>query len=427
MGLERSGQFWRIDKAALKETLAQCETQGLLKQEWQGGYAMQPVLPLFLGQRVKEQGLFSSHELDAVEYAFCYYMTVLAKFYKELLESKELGRQQAGLRLFNRERENLYKALHLNLDQQRDFFPLFILFVEFYSHKNLISEATIFTERVLKKLKRYTRYATREGKFLVQYGYVVGNLGTYYELGNNRAAAAKFLNESLALLQETGKHVESAMVYHRLGYLATEERDYVEAKKHYREAIRIFQKYYDRAPQAVTYHQLGVVAYEEDDYPEAEKNYKESLKIDGEFNDRASQAKTYRQLGSMAQDNRDFAKAKTYYRQALTINRDFNDRKGLADIYHKLGSVATEERDFAEAKIYLREALILFQELPGSSRVPRADIYFKLGVVAFEEHDFAEAGSYYREALKLRQELNSRSPQGTSTINWAGWLLKKVT
>jgi tetratricopeptide (TPR) repeat protein len=405
--LHAADAFTDLTLADLEEALAQAETQGLIKEEpFEQCYTLQPVLPFFLGQQA---GSLEVSEKDALDRVFCTYMSVLAKEYNALMQSKSAEQKQVGNLLFKMDRENLDRALQWVLDEQGDFYPLYAVFNTFYFDKPLYREAIQWMEGIVGKLDLY---ADKEQDFLENYAYVVGNLATQYQEIKDYSKARINYKNALDLLLQAGKRNEAAAVYHQLGWVAQEERDFSAAKSHYREALKIKQEFNDRYSQASTYHQLGWVAQAERDFSAAKSHYREALKICQEFNDRYSQASTYHQLGRVAEEERDFSAAKSHYREALKICQEFNDRYSQAGTYHQLGRVAEEERDFSAAKSHYREALKIYQEF--NDRYEQAGTYHQLGLVAEEERDFSAAKSHYREALKIKQEYNDRYSQAST-------------
>lgn len=402
--LQASGFSADLTLADLEEALRQGERQGVLKQLIPQLYSIQPVFPFFLGEQVAR--VFDESAQAALEQGFCRYMSELAKAYQQLMESKEPGERQTIFLLFRQDRENLYKALHRMLDSKEDFYDLYNVFGFFYHQHPLYNEAIAFMEGVAEKLESYSK---KDQIFLINYGYVVGNLGSNYMEIKSFSKARDNLSKSLTLLQQAGKRHEMAMAYHQLGYVAQGERDWAEAKRNYQKALQILREFKNRYSQAGTYHQLGRVSEEERDSAEAERQYREALNIYQEFDDRYGQAKIYQGLGNVAFGERDWTEAKRYYWEALKIKQEFNDRYSQASTYHQLGKLAAKERNWSVAKQHYRKALKICQEF--NDRYTLGKAYYELGNIAFEEKDWAEAKRHYREALKIFQEFNDRYEQ----------------
>src|SRR5262249_24614737 len=102
-------------------------------------------------------------------------------------------------------------------------------------------------------------------------------------------------------------------------------KQYIAAGASYQKALSIWlaNKHYNadeiKKTSASIYHQLGYVAQEQRQWAQAEAYYQQALQIYVEYNDRYSQADTYHQLGRVAEEQRQWAQAEAYYRQALQI------------------------------------------------------------------------------------------------------------
>jgi tetratricopeptide (TPR) repeat protein len=194
----------------------------------------------------------------------------------------------------------------------------------------------------------------------------------------------------------------AAAVWHQLGYIAQEQRQWAQAEDYYRKALAIHIEFNDRYSQtskASTYHQLGRVAEEQRQWARAEDYYQKALAIFIEFNDHASQARPYHQLGNVAQEQRQWTQAEDYYRKALAIYVKFNDHYEQASAYHQLGRVAQEQRQWALAEDYYRKALALKIEF--NYHYEQASTYHQLGMVAQEQRQSAQAGDYYLKSLAI--------------------------
>jgi tetratricopeptide (TPR) repeat protein len=122
----------------------------------------------------------------------------------------------------------------------------------------------------------------------------------------------------------------AAGIWHQLGYVAQEQRQWVQAEDHYRKALAIWVELNDHYEQADTYHNLGIVAQEQRQWAQAEDYYRKALALKIEFNDRHLQASTYHQLGSVAQGQRQWAQAGDYYLKSLAIFAEYQDEYHLS-------------------------------------------------------------------------------------------------
>lgn len=295
--LQAFDAFSLLTLADLEEALSQGVKQGLLKEVFPRYFSIQPVFPFFLGQQVEQ--CLDEKGKAALEKAFCNYMTILAYDYNGLMKSKEAKEKQIGFFLFQQDRENLYKALHRVLDKEDDFYHLYFVFAQFYHQQPLYHEAIELIEGVVQKLQLFSK---KDQDFWVVYANIVGNLGSQYIQIKNFSVAKKNLKKALKLLQQTEKRKETDVIYHQLGVVAQEERDWKEAKRNYREALKITQEFNDRYNQARTYHQLGRVAMEEKDYASSLGYLAKDLEISRQYNDEYGLKITIKNLSRLMQE-----------------------------------------------------------------------------------------------------------------------------
>jgi tetratricopeptide (TPR) repeat protein len=135
-------------------------------------------------------------------------------------------------------------------------------------------------------------------------------------------------------------------------------KQYKEAEASYHKALALLLENKRVSAEAIkkliagTYHRLGWVAHEQRHWSQAEAYYHQALQIDIEYNDRYAQADTYHHLGWVAQEQHQWLQAEQYYQHALQIFIEYQDRYEQARTYHELGVVAEEQRKFQQARDY---------------------------------------------------------------------------
>ncbi len=90
---------------------------------------------------------------------------------------------------------------------------------------------------------------------------------------------------------------------------------------------------------ASIYHQLGRVAQEQREYQQAEQYYQHALQLYIEFNDRYSQASTNHQMGIVAQGQRQWQNAREYFLKALMIFVEYKDTYSGGVVLRSLASL----------------------------------------------------------------------------------------
>ena len=418
--------FGRFD-----EMRAMAENWGLLKQDEESqipGYLrLQPTLSYFLTNRSSAPESLPLRR--AIETAFRLHYDGFGGQISEMMESKEPQPKQLGQILARIEFENLHRALNLALNAhaslQRPYFAL----SRYLDSQNDNVRGLQIAEEVRSRIAAYPPeiLVGTVGHEMIS---VVDNVARRYLLLKQYAEAESSYKQALSLLNanttigEEPRKKSIASVFHQLGRVAEEQRQWEQAEGYYKQALQIKIDFNDRYSQAGTYHQLGIVAQEQRQWEQAEGYYKQALQISVEFNDRYSQASTYHQLGRVAEEQRQWEQAEGYYKQALQISVEFNDRYSQASTYHQLGSVAEEQRQWEQAEGYYKQALQI--KIDFNDRYSQAGTYHQLGIVAQEQRQWEQAEGYYKQALQIKIDFNDRYRQA-STFGQLGLLAQEQT
>jgi tetratricopeptide (TPR) repeat protein len=170
------------------------------------------------------------------------------------------------------------------------------------------------------------------------------------------------------------------------------------AHKSYTQALALFQALNEPASEAVVWHQLGRVAQEQRDWPAAEDAYRRSAEIKVRLGNLASAANTYNQLAIVAKGAGHPAEAEGWYRRALAIDERFGNPKDVARDLNNLAGLRDEARAgntvrLAEARSYAERALAIVETLDLSVQ-PWATLSILAGIAALEGRD--DAAREYR-------------------------------
>ena len=363
---------------------------------------LQPVLPYFLRQALSQAG--QAEVKAAVEAAFRLHYDGLGGALRGLLSSKKAQEKQLGLALVRLEYENLYTALFLALEAQGSIFNTYATLSAYLDAMQDQRAGLALGEAVLARLQGYPAEVLA-GELGAEFLTVLDDIARRQLLLKQLTAAEKTYQEALAIaLKNKALSPElikkmSASIYHQLGRVAQEQRQWTQAEGYYQQALQIYIEYNDRYEQADTYHQLGVVAEEQRQWAQAEKYYQQALGITIEFNDRYGQSTTLHTLGSVALGKGELEQAKQYYHQALEIYIEFNDWNLQAMAYHQLGMVAQAQRQWAQAEAYYQQALGIKIEF--NDRYGQASTYGQLGILAEEQNKYEQASKYYVSAMEI--------------------------
>jgi tetratricopeptide (TPR) repeat protein len=370
----------------------------------------QPIFPYFLRTRLQEQPQLA----HAIETAFRLHYDGTGGALSQLIRSKDPRERQTGQVLIEIEHENLMTALRLTLVGHGDFSNILITLSSWLESKQGHPQALALYDITIVAAAKYP-LERKTGNIDLILPQVSGQKGNSLLTTKQYDAARSVYNQAMNMLDRSTELPEElrtkirAKIYHQLGMVAQEQRQWAQAEQYYQQALRIKIEFNDNFWQARTYHQLGRVAHEQRQWTQAERYYQQALQIFINFNDRYEQARTYHQLGAVAQEQRQWAQAEQYYQQALQTLIEFNDRYEQAKTYHQLGIMAQERRQWAQAEQYYQQALQILIEF--NDRYKQAKTHHQLGTVAQEQRQWAQAEQYYQQALQICREFNDRYDQ----------------
>jgi tetratricopeptide (TPR) repeat protein len=324
---------------------------------------LQPILPYFLRNRLgtSEQ----AETKQAIETAFREHYDQLGAVLYQLLKSKDPQERQLGQWLVHLEYENLVTALNLALEAQISISNIDSALSEYLDIIQDQRRGLELSQIILSCLDAYPPEKLT-GSLGAEFVSVIDDIARRQLALKQYAEAEKSHRKALSIWLENKSHDaseirrRSASIYHNLGNVAQEQRQWKQAEQYYQHALQIFIESNDRYKQASTYHQLGVVAQEQRQWKQAEQYYQHALQIFIESNDRYNQAKTYHNLGIVAQEQRQWKQAEQYYQHALQIYIEFNDRYAQASTYGQLGILAREQQQWTQAQKFFLQALEIF-------------------------------------------------------------------
>jgi len=335
-----------------------------------------------------------------------------------LMESKDPQELQLGAFFCRLEYENLYNALQTCL-ANRESISIFFCLWKYFDVISDIQSKLKLSRFVCEEQESYPP-EIRTGEIGQEIVLALDRLANCYLQTKNYQKARKTYQEIVQLYQnlsdieERQRQLWISTIYHQLGRVAEELREYEEARRNYQLALAIKVEFGDRYQQASTYHQLGRVAEELREYEEARRNYQLALAIYVEFGDRYQQASTYHQLGKVAQELREYEEARRNYQLALDIKVEFGARYEQASTYHQLGNVAQELREYEEARGNFQLALAIFVEF--GARYEQAYTYHNLGRVAEDLGEIEEAKINFLQAGQIWAQFNAEYNLQTFSI-----------
>ncbi len=359
--------FQSYDLEQLETAVTEAVNWGLLSpisQDLPQLLTIQPVLPYFLNTKLKE---VDETIKEGLQEAFKNHSKGLARYYDKLMESKDPQEKKMGIVFVRWEYENLYQGLQICLGKQESVYDIWKCLYDYLgliSNKKEQLKLTRFIYDAVNLYQSENRNEAWEDNIII---IANGLANCYLEVPEYKLAEETYQN-ALDLIpqfhniEDNQKKTYEAGIYHNLGIVSQEIREYQQAQSYYQQALQIYIDFGDRYSQAGTLHQLGIVSQKTRDYPQAQSYYQQALQIYIDFGDRFSQARILHQLGIVSQETREYQQAQSYYEQALQIYIDFGDRYQQGTTYGPLGILSETLSEFEQAKQYYWQAFAIFVE-----------------------------------------------------------------
>ena len=330
--------------------LAEARRWGLLDThpEQPSFLELQPAFPYFLRSRLAAPE--RAEQRSAIEAAFRAHYDQIGNSLSQLFQSKEPQERQIGPIWAELEYANVSTAMELALTSQGSIINLYLALSGYIDATQQHERGQRLGELVLSRLEGYDP-ATLAGALGAELAGVIDDIGRRQLSLKTFDVAERSFQRALTLLQANQHYPPdqirklSASIYHRLGYVAQEQRQWAQAEAHYQQALALNIEFHDRYSQASTYHNLGMVAQEQRQWAQAEAHYQQALALKIEFNDRYSQASTYGQMGLLAEAQGQTAQAQQHLSQALTIFAEFKDEHRLGITLRSLARLRAASGD----------------------------------------------------------------------------------
>jgi predicted ATPase/DNA-binding SARP family transcriptional activator len=177
------------------------------------------------------------------------------------------------------------------------------------------------------------------------------------------AAAAAFLEQSLALWRENGGRHQVANALNLLANVVLDRGDDAAAAPLYEEALALYRETGDRRGTAMVLGNLGALALDRGETARAAELLGESLRLKRPLGNKYGLAMSLEHLANVEQRLGDYARAAGLHAEALALRRELGHKQGIAMSLNNLGHVLLAQGQIETAVGHLHDSLALFDEL----------------------------------------------------------------
>lgn len=209
--------------------------------------------------------------------------------------------------------------------------------------------------------------------------------------------------ETLMLARETGLPEATGTALTLMAVAFGTRGDFISAQRYNEEALALRESINNRLGVAINLNNLGSLAAIQGNYAQAKHYLERCAQIALEIGDRYMAATVLTNLASMNADHGEFGAGRASGDEGLRIRREIDDKNGQAAVLTTLGLIALYQGDSEAAQVYLEEALALRRRLNLRAGLPHT--LNNLGMVALARQDYAAAQGYFEEVLEISRLL----------------------
>jgi tetratricopeptide (TPR) repeat protein len=149
----------------------------------------------------------------------------------------------------------------------------------------------------------------------------------------------------------------------------------------------------------------GKLASDLRNYKEAKEYYDAMLELAEKINDKPAISLALQRLGTVYARS-DLDLAEKYYLNSLALKKELDDKAGQAEIYNNLGLLYLDRKQFEEARLMLERGLEL-REIIDSPLSEKLSLYSNLGILYAKQEKWEEAEKFTSLAHQAAQERGS--------------------
>ncbi|MBW4484117.1 MAG: CHAT domain-containing protein [Tildeniella torsiva UHER 1998/13D] len=242
-----------------------------------------------------------------------------------------------------------------------------------------------------------------------QRGFLHTDLGDVLREMGNYAGAKDAYEESLRVCEILDDARGAAVNQIQLGSLFLVQKDLAEAATRYQAALKTFQGLREPASEAVVWHQLGMVYQEARQWDEAERHYRESARLkeeQGMIGGSNGAVTTWNQLANLNQLAGRVEGAIAWYEKAIAGGKAAGDSLGVSVRLSNLANLLQSKphpsaADLATARHHAEAALAIKQTLdPAAAEIWKT--YGLLGAIADKQGQADPARAYRQQARQAK-------------------------
>ncbi|MDL1896399.1 tetratricopeptide repeat protein [Anaerolineae bacterium CFX7] len=232
-------------------------------------------------------------------------------------------------------------------------------------------------------------------------------LGLWYKVRGDLAAALAWYERSVALLEQVGDKAGLAATYNNIGLIHKARGDLAAALAWYERSVVLKEQVGDKAGLATTYNNIAGIHYARGDLDVALEWYERSVTLYEQVGDKAGLARTYNNIGLIHDARGDLAAALAWYERSVALREQVGDKAGLATTYNNIGLIHRARGDLAAALAWYERSVALYEQV--GDKAGLATTYNNIGLIHKARGDLAAALEWYERSMALREQVGDKA------------------
>ena len=244
------------------------------------------------------------------------------------------------------------------------------------------------------------------------HGGVYHQIGMVYQEQRQWQQALEAYQCALALKEQYGQQHESGSTYHQIGMAYQQQQQCRQALDAYQQALELKKAHGQQHQLGNTYHHIGMVYQEQQQWQQALDAYQRALKLKEQHGQQQTLGNTYHHIGMVHQYQQQWQPALVAYQRALKLYEQHGQQHELGSTYHQIGMVHQEQQQWQQALDAYQRALELKEQHGQQHEL--GSTYHQIGMVHQEQQQWQQALKTYQRALELQEQHGQRHELGST-------------
>jgi PAS domain S-box-containing protein len=231
---------------------------------------------------------------------------------------------------------------------------------------------------------------------------VLNEIANYYF---HNIKDTSFISIVRIINEKFGDLPELASIYHNIGKLHMEKKQYEKAFVNLKQAMIHFEQHADEKGLAIVKTDIAIVHSRFFDFDVAINYLFEAIRFYKTTEDAPHESSSMIVLGDVYFQLEQFGNAFEMYSQALAIKENLADSLEIAGAYFRIAKTYFAQKNYENSFEFYEKALKIYQNLDNSQGI--ADVYYETGNVYRILGNFQEAGPLYEKSIRYYEKISN--------------------